>query len=417
MRRYCSVIAIGLVVRVLSVQADPIEIDELTAATNAFSLTIQSALGAHFEVYHNTTFTGMPWQIAVTGLVADQRYPISVGANARRGYFIVGNSDIDTDGDQLPDARERYVHQTAPHLMDTDNDDMSDGWEVRYGLQPRLDDGMADLDGDDLSNILEYEWLSNPSMPDTDGDGMLDGEDEAPAQVTYPLRVSSPTEGQTVYDRKVTVWGVGVVDPDSRYFANGSPLTDGYLEDFHGIIELTDGSQTVVVEMQIDGIPKARCTVNFVVDGEAPEFRLFAPTTTVSQENVLVVINADGSNLMGVVAGNPPIPMSRNGYLYYAWLHMPQSGNVSVSMTDTIGRSSEQTFAISVALPDDYSSVADSDGDGVPNGDDLFPDNPNEAEDGDRNGVGDNNDPELPEGGWILGPAVILSPAAGEWAQ
>ncbi|GAA5218180.1 choice-of-anchor Q domain-containing protein [Corallincola platygyrae] len=42
-------------------------------------------------------------------------------------------------------------------LSDSDQDGMPDGWEQFYGLSTRLDDSSEDLDGDGVSNLLEYQ--------------------------------------------------------------------------------------------------------------------------------------------------------------------------------------------------------------------------------------------------------------------
>jgi hypothetical protein len=52
-------------------------------------------------------------------------------------YYVAGNADIDSDGDGLADARERYIHHTDPNNSDTDGDEFSDGDEVNtYGTDP-----------------------------------------------------------------------------------------------------------------------------------------------------------------------------------------------------------------------------------------------------------------------------------------
>jgi hypothetical protein len=63
-------------------------------------------------------------------------------------------------------------HFTNP---DTDGDGMPDGWEVQHGLDPSVDDAGADMDGDGLSNLAEFQSGTNPHNGDTDGDGMPDG--------------------------------------------------------------------------------------------------------------------------------------------------------------------------------------------------------------------------------------------------
>lgn len=58
---------------------------------------------------------------------------------------------------------------------DIDNDGIPDCFEVRYGSSPYISsDASADADGDGLSNLEEYNLLTNPLHEDSDGDGMPD---------------------------------------------------------------------------------------------------------------------------------------------------------------------------------------------------------------------------------------------------
>ena len=92
----------------------------------------------------------------------------------------------DPDDDGLTNLEE-YEAGTDPTNPDTDGDEMPDGWEVDYGLNPKNPadgaettnpDGSpaagADADGDGLSNIAEYRFGSRPDRVSTMNDGFSD---------------------------------------------------------------------------------------------------------------------------------------------------------------------------------------------------------------------------------------------------
>lgn len=70
----------------------------------------------------------------------------------------------DSDGDTLTDFAELNEHNTNPISSDSDLDTMPDNWELTYQLNP-LDgsDSQLDLDGDGISNLIEYLAGSDPS--------------------------------------------------------------------------------------------------------------------------------------------------------------------------------------------------------------------------------------------------------------
>ena len=59
------------------------------------------------------------------------------------------------------DGIEVLAYGTDPTLPDTEGDGMDDGWEIQYGLDPLIDDAAGDLDGDGWSNVRAT--LSNPT--------------------------------------------------------------------------------------------------------------------------------------------------------------------------------------------------------------------------------------------------------------
>ncbi len=76
----------------------------------------------------------------------------------------------DTDGDGISDGEEDVnlngvvdTGETDPRLKDTDGDGMPDGWEIRYGLDPLVNDATQNADGDGYSNLVEYQQGADPT--------------------------------------------------------------------------------------------------------------------------------------------------------------------------------------------------------------------------------------------------------------
>jgi len=90
----------------------------------------------------------------------------------------------------------------GPICVDWDGDGMPDDWEISHGLDPLVNDAMLDPDGDGLTNLEEYKRGTDPLNPDSDGDGILDGED----------RIRN--DGNTRITRSI-IPGVQVVEQDA----------------------------------------------------------------------------------------------------------------------------------------------------------------------------------------------------------
>lgn len=114
----------------------------------------------------------------------------SAGATATSSALTaVAQGDDDNDG--LSNSQE-VQGGTDPSNPDTDDDGLNDGQEVtQYGTNPR----QRDSDGDNLSDGDEVnEYGTSPTNPDTDGDGVTDGAEVNSG--TDPLR--PPTLTPTV---------------------------------------------------------------------------------------------------------------------------------------------------------------------------------------------------------------------------
>ena len=72
---------------------------------------------------------------------------------------------------------------------DSDNDGMSDCWEIFYGTNPQLNDANIDEDQDGLNNIDEFFAGTHPGDPDQDNGGATDG-----YELTHGLCPLSPAD-------------------------------------------------------------------------------------------------------------------------------------------------------------------------------------------------------------------------------
>jgi M6 family metalloprotease-like protein len=114
----------------------------------------------------------------------------------------------DADQDGLVDAVERELG-TDPKNPDSDGDGLNDGDEVnRYGTNPLN----ADTDNDGLPDGKEVQLGTDPLSPDSDGDGLTDGREIQLG--TNPLAADSDADGLKDGD-EVDRYGTNPLMPDT----------------------------------------------------------------------------------------------------------------------------------------------------------------------------------------------------------
>ncbi|MDX9791373.1 MAG: OmpA family protein [Candidatus Kapabacteria bacterium] len=103
-------------------------------------------------------------------------------------YYILGDADYDKDG--LTNAREKEIG-TDPYNPDSDGDGLKDGDEVyNYYTDPLK----PDTDDDGLGDYDEiYTYKTSPVKSDSDSDGLNDGEEIA--RKTDPLNADTDGDG------------------------------------------------------------------------------------------------------------------------------------------------------------------------------------------------------------------------------
>jgi hypothetical protein len=136
------------------------------------------------------------------------------------GLNMNNSSDAtgDLDGDGLSNIDEFNLYQTTLNSSDSDGDRLSDDYEVtNTGLDP-LDptDGRADTDSDGLTLGEEIFYGSDPTLPDTDGDGVTDGREvELGLDPTDPSDLTADNDGDGLINRTEIEIGTDFSNPDT----------------------------------------------------------------------------------------------------------------------------------------------------------------------------------------------------------
>jgi hypothetical protein len=125
------------------------------------------------------------------------------------------NPNSDLDGDELRNLEE-FTSGTNPLDADSDNDGMDDGWEVRNGLNPNVDDAAEDLDGDNISNFDEYIQNTGVSNRPPEKPQPLSPTDGASDISLIPLLKTEPYEDSENDAQVSTQWQISL-EPSFSY--------------------------------------------------------------------------------------------------------------------------------------------------------------------------------------------------------
>jgi hypothetical protein len=110
---------------------------------------------------HQLTATAEGYEAKVEGGVVVQS-----SGTASKDFALVSIEPLDCDRDGLTNEEE-ITRGTNPFNSDTDADGMPDGWEVKYNLDPLVNNASLDKDGDGFSNIQEYRAGTSPNNRDS----------------------------------------------------------------------------------------------------------------------------------------------------------------------------------------------------------------------------------------------------------
>jgi hypothetical protein len=168
---------------------------------------------------------------------------------------------------------------------DRDHDKMPDKWERHHGLSTHKNNAKADPDKDGLNNLGEFRSRTNPRDPDTDNDGIEDGDDDG--------------DGDGVDNQNEVQEGTSPTDRDTDN--DGKP--DGAEDRDHDGLDNAGEDQTA-------NDPNDQDTDNDGVEdgGEvAGTIVSFTPDSSTAGNGVLVIRRADNSEVTGNVNGTTEI--------------------------------------------------------------------------------------------------------------
>ena len=154
-------------------------------------------------------------------------------------FFLGSGSGDDDDNDGLTNQDEERIG-TDPRNPDTEGDGLADGEEIRHYKTNPL---QSDTDADGLADGEEAtRYRTDPARSDTDADGLMDG-DEALTRGTDPLKADTDGDGLTDGEEVLT-FGSDPLKTDS----DGDGIADG--DEVN-----TFRSNPAAVDTDGDGIP------------------------------------------------------------------------------------------------------------------------------------------------------------------
>ena len=201
--------------------------------------------------------------------------------------FVNGWGGSDHDGDGLTLSEERELG-TDPNNPDSDGDGLWDGEEVKKYFTDPLN---PDTDGDGLKDGEEvHNYKTDPNRADTDGDGLKDG-DEVLKHKTDPLKADTDGDGLNDYEEIMTY----KTDP-LKVDTDGGSVGDG-VEVNRGTDPLDPSDDVIVI-----GVPIVLEGITFAfnkseITPESDQILMKALKTLQAHSDIVVEISGHTDNV------------------------------------------------------------------------------------------------------------------------
>lgn len=167
-------------------------------------------------------------------------------------YYPDNTKNLDVDGsDEDKDSLMAYLEEaygTNPSVMDTDGDGVTDGEEV---IESKTNPTLKDTDGDGLMDGFELLILhTNPLEKDTDGNGVDDGQedfdDDSLSNIEEVTLSGNPLSDDTDYD--------GLLDGEEKYYGTKLDVMDTDTDGLTDKEEIDQGTNPLLRDSDGNGI-------------------------------------------------------------------------------------------------------------------------------------------------------------------
>jgi hypothetical protein len=227
--------------------------------------------------------------------------------------------------------------------IDSDGDGIPDEDELRLGMDPNNPaDALLDIDHDGLTALEEFRAGTDPRNPDTDGDGISDGDEVHCTRGFCTSALLADTDGDGIPDGIELQTGSNPTDPASYNLA--AALAS---------LRVTPGSFTLIVN-SLTGSASVQLTVTGVlVDGTQINLASAQRQTTYASSDLAVCnFGAPDGRVYASQAGTCTITVSNNGK------SATVSGTVQDFAPNQIAFVAIPGYANGVAVSADYAFIA-----------------------------------------------------------
>jgi uncharacterized repeat protein (TIGR02543 family) len=300
-----------------------------------------------------------------TGDASGTQNPLTILMDADKtvgATFVEDTRDPDNDG--LTNYQEIILRLTNPDVADTDSDGVNDGQEVADTTNPLV----ADTDADGLTDGEEKSRTTNPLLVDTDSDGLSDYQE-------IIIRLTNPN----------------LADSDNDGVEDGQEVTDTT----NPLIADTDGDGLS------DGEEKSRSTNPLVTDTDGDSYsdsyevnNDADPKTNTSFPTYTLTLANNGASIGGTFANSGTLAHGTNatltatpsaGYLFGSWNGASSGSNNPTTVLMNSNKTVGANFVEDTRDPDNdgltnYQEIiirltnpnlADTDNDGVNDGQEV----------------------------------------------